>query len=89
MTRRQMPLVLMLTAGLVTSLFTYFKGYKLSSMLIALLATLVVFYMIGCIIRMILDSFDKKNKEQVAPEGEVIEKEPEPQNENEESTDNP
>ncbi|MCR4962078.1 MAG: hypothetical protein K6A74_11515 [Lachnospiraceae bacterium] len=89
MTRRQMPLVLMLTAGLVTALFTYFKGFDLSSMLIALLATLVIFYMIGCIIRMILDSFEKQDKETVAPEGEVIEKEPEPENENEGSTDNP
>ena len=88
MTRRQMPLVLMLTAGLVTSLFAYFRGWKLSSMLIALLATLVIFYMIGCIIRMILDSFEKNNKEEVAPEGEVIEKEPEPEGENGDSTEN-
>jgi len=80
MTRKEMPLVLMLSAGLVTALVSYFKGFSLSSMLIALLATLVVFYMLGCIIKMILDSFDKKNKEKVAPEGEVIEKEPVPEN---------
>lgn len=77
MTRKEMPLVLMLTAGLVTALVAYFRGFTLSTMLIALLATLVVFYLLGSIIKMILDSFDKKeNKEEVAKEGEVIEKEP-------------
>ncbi|MCQ2519330.1 MAG: hypothetical protein MJ107_02240 [Lachnospiraceae bacterium] len=77
MTRKEMPLVLMLLAGLVTSLVAYFRGFKLSSMLIALLSTLVVFYIIGCIVKMILDSFEKKNNEKVVEtEGEVIEKEP-------------
>lgn len=79
MTRKEMPMVLMLAAGAVTALFAYFRGFNLSSMLIALLATLVAFYTIGCIIRMVLDSFEKKNKkiEEVSPEGEVIEKDPE------------
>lgn len=76
MTRKEMPLVLMLSAGLVTALIAYFRGFKLSAMLVALLATLVVFYFIGCVIRTILDSFDKKNAKKVADEGEVIEKEP-------------
>lgn len=80
MSRKEMPLVLMLSAGAVTALICYFKGYDLSHMLVALLATLVVFYMMGSIIKMILDSFDKKNKEEVSPEGEVIEKEPVPEN---------
>lgn len=75
MTRKEMPLILMLLAGLTTCLVAYFRGFKLSSMLIALLATLVVFYIIGCIIRMIFDSFDKEKKERVSDEGEVIEKE--------------
>ena len=84
-----MPLILMLTAGAVTAVFAYFKGFGLSSMLIALLATLVVFYLIGSIIRMILDSFDRKNKKQVAPEGEVIEKEPEAEGEQPEESGKP
>ncbi len=91
MTRREMPLVLMLTAGAVTALFSYYKGFELIPMLIALLATLLFFYFIGTVIKMILDSFDKKNAEKVAPEGEVIEKEPEPEGKQEsgKGTENP
>ena len=87
MTRKEMPLLLMLVAGLTTALVAYFKGFNLSTMLIALLATLVVFYMIGCIIKMILDSFDKKNNAKLADEGSVIEKEPSPETEGEDSYD--
>lgn len=77
MSRKEMPLVLMLAAGAVTAIFSYFKGFNLSHMLVALLATLVIFYLIGSIIRYILDCFEKKNQKDAAPEGEVIEKEPE------------
>ncbi|MBO7600128.1 MAG: hypothetical protein J6S95_03130, partial [Lachnospiraceae bacterium] len=56
----------------------------LNAMLVALLSTLVVFYFIGCVIKMILDSFDKKNERKVADEGEVIEKEPVTDNESQE-----
>ena len=79
-----MPLILMLLAGLVTALVAYFRGFTLNAMLVALLSTLVVFYFIGCVIKMILDSFDKKNERKVADEGEVIEKEPVTDNESQE-----
>ena len=49
-------------------------------MLIALLAALVAFYFLGTIIKMILDSFDKKNADRVSEEGEVIEKAPDEDN---------
>ncbi|MBO7333271.1 MAG: hypothetical protein J6U67_00115 [Lachnospiraceae bacterium] len=84
MTRKEMPLILMLLAGLVTALVAYFRGFTLNAMLVALLSTLVVFYFIGCVIKMILDSFDKKNERKVADEGEVIEKEPVTDNESQE-----
>ena len=79
-----MPLILMLLAGLVNALVAYFRGFTLNAMLVALLSTLVVFYFIGCVIKMILDSFDKKNERKVADEGEVIEKEPVTDNESQE-----
>lgn len=74
MTRKQLPLILMLIAGAVTTLTVYFRGLGLKTMTIALLATLVAFYFLGSIIKMILDSFDKKNIDEVSEEGEVIEK---------------
>ncbi len=78
MTRQKMPLILMLLAGLVTALVAYYRNYTLMDMLIALLATLVIFYFIGSVIKMILDSFDRKNNAEIEKEGEVIEKEPSP-----------
>lgn len=76
MTRKQLPLLLMLIAGAITSLTVYFRGLGLKTMLIALLAALVIFYFIGSVIKMILDSFEKKNENRVSEEGEVIEKAP-------------
>lgn len=66
---------LMLLAGAMTSLVVYFKGLGLTTMLIALLASMLAFYMIGCAIKMVLDSFYEKRDNKVADEGEVIEKE--------------
>jgi len=74
--RKQLPLLLMLIAGAITSLTVYFRGLGLKTMLIALLAALVIFYFIGSVIKMILDSFEKKNENRVSEEGEVIEKAP-------------
>lgn len=75
MTRKQLPLVLMLLAGAVTSITVYFRGLGLKTMLIALLATLVAFYFIGSLIKMVLDSFYKENEAAAEDEGSVIEKE--------------
>lgn len=75
MKRQQIPVLLMLVAGAITSLTVYFRDLGLKTMLIALLATLVIFYFLGTIIKMIFDAVDEKNEERVSDEGEVIEKE--------------
>lgn len=77
MTRKQIPVLLTLIAASITALLTYFNDYSLKDMSIALLATIVAFYFIGSVIKMILDSFEKKNNEEkeVPDSGEVIEKE--------------
>ena len=74
MKRQKLPAILMLSAAAITALIVYFKGYGLKVMLIALLAVLVIFYIIGSAIKMVLDSFEKRNSERVSDEGEVIEK---------------
>ncbi|MBO7358112.1 MAG: hypothetical protein J6U37_06345 [Lachnospiraceae bacterium] len=76
MTRKEMPVVLTLAALAATALIVYYKGYGLITMLIALLAVFCVFYFIGTVIRMVLDSFYAENKKRKEEEGEVIEKEP-------------
>lgn len=75
MNRKQLPLILVLVAGSITTLTVYFKGLGLTTMLIALLAVIIVFYFLGSVIKLVLDSFDKKNENAVSDEGEVIEKE--------------
>lgn len=74
--RQQLPLLLMLIAGAVTTITVYLRGLGLKTMLIALLVAFVTFYLIGSIIKAILDNIDKKNEEaKISEEGEVIEKE--------------
>lgn len=81
MDRQKLPLLLMLIAGAVTSITVYFRNLGLETMLIGLLASLVSFYFIGCLIKLVLDKFDEKNQEKkVADEGEVIEKAPDEEN---------
>ncbi|MCR5278158.1 MAG: hypothetical protein K6E19_01840 [Lachnospiraceae bacterium] len=74
MDRKKIPAILMLSASAITSLIVYFRGYGLKVMVIALAAVLIAFYIIGSVIRMVLDSYYKANEEQVSDEGEVIEK---------------
>jgi len=73
--RKQLPLLLMLIAGAITTLTVYFKGLGLKTMLIALLAAMVIFGFIGSLIEYILNSFDRNQESEVSDEGEVIEKE--------------
>jgi len=74
MKRKLLPLTMMLSAGLVTAVITFIRGdsiiYKLASLLIVFL----VFYVIGSVIVMFLDHFDKVNNKEDMIEDEVIEK---------------
>jgi flagellar biosynthesis/type III secretory pathway M-ring protein FliF/YscJ len=77
MKRKMLPIILMLTAGAVTSIITFVKDYELTKMLWLLLVTLIVFYLIGVGIKKVLDVFDEQieaSREQES-EGAVIEKE--------------
>ena len=75
MNRKQLPLLLMLIAGAITTLTVYFKGLGLKTMLIALLAAMFIFGFIGSLIEYIINSFDINRNSEVSDEGEVIEKE--------------
>lgn len=77
MYRRFLPLILMLTAGAVTCVITMVRQYTLLTQLLVLFAVLVLFYLLGNIIKWTLDYFDKENAKLVGEEGEVIEKEAE------------
>lgn len=87
MNRKNMPLILMLTAGAVTCIITFIQKYSVLGKLTALLVVLVIFYLLGSILRWTLDYFDKQNEEKSREEGEVIEKEADGENTGEKSTD--
>lgn len=63
MNRKIMPLVLMLVAGAVTYTITFIQKYTLQEQLFILLLVLIIFYILGSVLKGALDYFDKQNKE--------------------------
>ena len=63
MKRKNLPLIIMLVAGALTSILTFLKGYELQEKLLMLLITLIVFYGLGCLLAGTLNHFDKVNQE--------------------------
>lgn len=74
------PVVLMLAAGAVTSIVAYMRNFSFVSFMWVLVATLIVFYIIGRIFVSVIEKFDRENMEtseylaREAAEGAVIEK---------------
>lgn len=77
MNRKSMPLILMLVAGAITCVITFIKEYSILEKLFSLLIVLIIFYLLGSILKLTLDYFDKENEKKRKSEGEVIEKESE------------
>lgn len=77
MNRKKMPLVLMLTAGAVTCIITFIMHYPIIWKLLTLLLVLIIFYVLGTVLKWVLDAFEKQNEKAALDEGEVIAKEAE------------
>ena len=75
MERKMIPLTLMLVAGAICSIVCFAQGYDAFTMLLALFIVLLVFYILGCIIKRMMDAFEAENEARSKEEGEVIEKE--------------
>ena len=73
--RRLIPPFVMLFAGAITSITMRIMHYETGPMLVILLCVLTVFYIAGCVIKYMLDKFEKQIEEANMEEGEVIEKE--------------
>ncbi len=69
------PLTLMLVAGAICSIVCYAQGYDAFTMLLVLFIVLLVFYFLGCVIKRVMEAFERENEEKSKEEGEVIEKE--------------
>lgn len=74
MNRKNLPLLLMLTAGAVTCVITFVKKYSTVEKLAFLLSVLILFYLLGSVLKWTLDYFDMQNERKRQEEGEVIEK---------------
>lgn len=65
MNRKNMPLILMLTAGACTCIVTMVQAYSVLASLVALFAVMLLFYCLGNGVRLLLDHFDRQNEEKV------------------------
>lgn len=77
---RLLPAIIMLVAGAVTSIMTYILQYDSTASLWLLLCVLVVFYILGLILRGILIMFETQIEAEEAAkaleeEGKIVEKE--------------
>ena len=73
MNTRNIPALVMLTAGLVAGIVMFRMHYSLYTMSWVILLVFAVFYVLGCLIRLMLDKFgmqQEKNKE-AEQEGEA------------------
>lgn len=72
------PLILMLFAGSITSIMTYFFQYEIKTALLVLLSVLLIFYCFGLLFVKVIASFDNKNEQErkarELEEGVVLEK---------------
>lgn len=75
--RKNMPLILMLVAGVVTCIITYVQKYSILEKLVSLFVVLLLFYFLGSLLKWTLDYFEEQNEKKNVEEGEVIEKESE------------
>ncbi len=74
MNRKNLPLILMLTAGAVTCVITFIRDYTMLGKLIALFVVMLIFYILGSVLKWTLDYFEAQNEKRLREEGEVIEK---------------
>ena len=80
--KKNLPLLLMLLAGIISWTITFIFQYTLISKLIILLCVLFIFYCVGLLIVAVLTSFEKEQN--IDETEKVIEKELEKEEEKEE-----
>ncbi len=76
MNTKNIPALIMLTAGFIAAMTMILKGRDTRDYLITLILVLVIFYMLGLIVKFILDKYIKMEDENQEEEGEETEDEP-------------
>ena len=77
MNRKNLPLILMLVAGAVTCIITLIRDYSVLGSLVALFIVLVVFFLLGSVMKWVLDYFDRENERKRLEEEEALAQEAE------------
>lgn len=77
MNRNNLPLLLMLATGLITCIISVIRHFDVFNMLLAFFICLLISYVLGSIIKEMLNYFDHQNEQRSMEAGEVIEKEAE------------
>lgn len=77
MNRKNLPLILMLTAGAVTCIVMFIQKNTVLEKAAILLVVFVLFYILGSVLVWTLDHFEEQNEKKRQEEGAVIEKETE------------
>lgn len=74
MNTRNIPALVMLTAGLVAGIVMFRMHYSLYTMSWVILLVFAVFYVLGCLIRLMLDKFgmQQEKKKEAEQEGEAV-----------------
>ncbi len=75
-----MPLLLMLIAGAATCVITLIMQYTMLERLSLLLGVMLLFCLLGYILKWTLDRFEAQIEKKLQEEGEVIEKETDEEN---------
>ncbi len=74
MNRKNLPLLMMLIAGVVMCVVSYVQKFSILAKLVSLFVVFVVVYLLGDVLVWTLNDFDRQNEERLREEGEVIEK---------------
>lgn len=77
MNRNNMPLILMLVTGLITCVISFIRRFEFLNMALALFFSLLISFVLGSMIKGMLNYFDRQNELKSMEAGEVIEKESE------------
>lgn len=75
MKRKNIPIIMMLVAGMISSLFTMIRGETLLYRMTALLCTMLFFYGLGQLLYSMLNYFDRENEKRLAAEKALLEEE--------------
>ena len=73
MNKKNLPLLLMLAAGIVSCIYTFILQYSTLRKLVSLFIVMLVFYILSSFIIWVVDCFIAESESQLKEEGETVE----------------